>query len=518
MRLRVMVVAAAASLAAAVPADAATMYTIAGAESTSARVPAPCWAADFCDVPRRWPRSWVATERRLKATCLTHLRDGTIIVCQGSELLRLDRDGRMRRWVKPDVGWLIDADAAADDSVVVLGRRGVTRVGADGAMIEPQAMPDGWSARSAIAAMPDGSAWITGQREGQPELRGTGVLRVGADGRYSVVTEMLPLVGTSHYSDDPSDDLVALSDGTALVAIRGERRVLELAPTGRVKRLTAATGAVTAAAALADRTPLVASDRGLLSLRDGRSVRSVARGSANDYDPVEPTAITIDGRAAARSTLVRVRRLDALENGTILALLDGPDGDDRVIAIPARGPQPRLAVALPAENRTTLRQGAVRVVATRRARAVITIEHAGRVVVRSRASLHAGHNRIPIRVPAATGALVAYVTVTDRDRRVATHRLAFVPTWRLSAAELHVIRRLVQEWGSLAVNTLDIFGCRRTAPTAFGCRWEDWAEGTLLERGSAMFALEWDGLVRATLRDDESGRSSSLFFEPRPLR
>jgi len=88
-----------ACLAAASRSRAATLFTIAGVESTSAFAPAPCWNADFCTVPRRWPPTWIATGRRLKATCLTHLLDGTILVCQGSELLMLDRTGRLRHWL-----------------------------------------------------------------------------------------------------------------------------------------------------------------------------------------------------------------------------------------------------------------------------------------------------------------------------------------------------------------------------------------------------------------------------------
>lgn len=438
-----------ACLAAATQAGAATLFTLAGVESTSAYAPAPCGRRDPCTVPAHWPRTWVATERRLKATCLTHLADGTILICQGSELLALDRNGRLRHWLPANsrlgLGSLFDADAASDGSVVVLGQRGVARVH-PGGEIQRLATSE-TSFGTAVAAMPDGSALVSG---GSRPLH---LVRIDQRGEILVSEQALPVGRTARYSSDEFDDLVALQDGSVLVALRGRRQLVHVDASGRAR-------------------------------------------------------VVAGGR---RAMLHLVRRLDVLGDGTILALVESADGDTRVAAMTAGPTHPRLAVAQPATNRVSLRDGRLDVIATRPAAARIQIVHGDRVLSRARVRLHAGRNRVQVRVPVRDDALVARVSAVTAGGGVATHRLAFLPGLRLSATELRFVRRRVEAWGSLAVSGLTINGCQRLTSRSYRCRWEDWAEGDLIGRGHAVFWVSHDGLVRYS---KTSGRSSRLVFEP----
>jgi hypothetical protein len=204
-----------------------------------------------------------------------------------------------------------------------------------------------------------------------------------------------------------------------------------------------------------------------------------------------------------------------LDDGTILALIAGADGYTRVVAIAPLRRHSRLSVALPASNRVSLRRGRVDVLATRPAEARITLTYGDRVVSRARVSLRAGRNRVRVRVSSRPDALVAWVSATGADGAVASHRLAFLSDWRLSARGMHRVRRLVEEWGSLAVNALNIDRCGRTTPRSFRCRWEDWAEGDLIGRGRAVISPSRDGLVRCAIRAEVGRRQTRLVFEPR---
>lgn len=306
-------------LATATGSRAATLFTVAGVESTSAFAPAPCWKAEVCTIPRRWPATWVTTECRLRASCLTHLADGTILVCQGSELLALGRDGHLRHWlptsVRLGVGPLTDADVAPDGSVVVLGARGVVRALAGGVI---RALASGTANEtpfgSAVAAMRDGSVMLSGSAEAAD------LSRLGP-GRNSFGDPAGAPVGrAAEFASDPFDDLVALSDGSVLIAQHGRRRVLRVDAVGRVEVVAGGgrdfvagglatavdLGAVTAVAAGRHGGLLLSADRGLFRVnRDGR-LRRVAGGTAYEYDPVEARALTTDGQVASKAMLAGV--------------------------------------------------------------------------------------------------------------------------------------------------------------------------------------------------------------------
>ena len=274
---------------------------------------------------------------------------------------------------------------------------------------------------------------------------------------------------------------------------------------------------MTTVAAGRDGSVLVGSDGGLLAFRGSTSKRRITLGTRNDSDPVEPRAITADGRTATRTVLPRLWRLDVLANGSVLALVGGAGGDTRVIAIAPLRRQPRFAVALPAGNRVTLRRGALEVVATRRSRATIRILRAGRTLIKRQASLRAGHNRLRVRVPVVRETLIVAVRAADLDGSVASHRLAFIADTVLSAREMRSTRRRVEQWGGGAVDALDIFSCARRSRQTFRCGWEDRAEGTRIGHGLVTFTLARDGLIRVTLKSAEDGGASRLFYEPRPV-
>ena len=71
--------------------------------------------------------AWPAGARRLHAQCLTHLPDGTVLICSHRELLALGPDGRLRSWGPPvpAPGWLTDAAVAriVNDAVSDEARR-----------------------------------------------------------------------------------------------------------------------------------------------------------------------------------------------------------------------------------------------------------------------------------------------------------------------------------------------------------------------------------------------------------
>jgi hypothetical protein len=376
---------------------------------------------------------------------------------------------------------------------------------------------------SAVAAMPDGSVLLS-RVSGVADL-----VRLSQDGTASVLRQTLPVGGEAEFTSDPFDDLAVRSDGSALIARHGRRRVLHVAASGRVRIVAGGgrgfvegaratevdLGAVTAVAAWPDGGVLLSADRGVFIVgRDGRLQR-VTDGTAYEYDPVEARALTTDGQYGTSAMLAGVRRLDALDDGTILALTAGADRDTRVVAISPLRQHPRLSVALPPANRASLPRGRLDVLATRPAQARITIAYKDRVLRRALVPLRAGHNRVRVRVPSRPEALVARASATATDGSVATHRLAFLSDWQLSAREMHRVRRLVEDWSSLAVNAMSIDRCRRTAARSFRCRWEDWAEGDLIGRGRAVISRSRDGLIRYMGTSRAGQRRTRLVFEPR---
>lgn len=117
-------------------------------------------------------------------------------------------------------------------------------------------------------------------------------------------------------------------------------------------------GAVRAAA---DGTILIAGDERLLRLGSDGTVDTIARTTADAQGlPSVARRLNTDGRALTASTLGGVSELDALPDGNVAAYVGG-----RLALLTRGGRADRLAVALPAHNRTLLLRGAVEIYATR---------------------------------------------------------------------------------------------------------------------------------------------------------
>ena len=526
-----------ACLTAAVPARAAApeiLFTIAGVESTGA--PA-CTGDGACATLPLWPEGWTATDRRLVSTCLEPLADGTIALCERDELLALGRDGRLRHWMPAGseigVGTLLDADAAPDGSLVVLGDRGVARVLRDGGVrqLVPPADPTepvNAAYGTAVAALPDGGIALV---LGDPNAYGIDygpaeLVRVSPDGIRTSIARVESGRPT-RFTSDATDDLAVLPDGSVAVARHGYQRVLRVDPAGRVRVLAgggtggidrtrasaARLGAVTALVARHDGSLLVAADRGLVVVDRARRLRRVAGGAPDESEPSDSRALTTDGRPVGDSVLAGVRRLGVTSDQMILALIAGVSGDTRVVAIAPLRHQ-RLAVALPARDRVLVRRGRLDVLATQTADATITIEHRGVALTRTRIALHRGRNRIRVRVPSRPDALTTRVRATNNDGAVSTHQLAVLADWVLSVLELRRITRLVARSFSGAVNDFSVEACLRASPQRFRCRWR-YADEESVSTGPAAVELRRDGLISFAEQDSGGRTLTRLLFEPR---
>jgi hypothetical protein len=491
-------------------ADSALVLTLAGVESTGVDAPAPCpEVVSFCHVPRRWPASWPAGERRFASSCLTHLPDGTIILCQGDQLLALAADGRIRRWSPPldgvGVEDIVDADAAGDGSVIVLGYSAVARVRPDGTAAAVMSSDQQRSGDETIVATSDGGALIA-------ESTGA-VVRVSAEGGVSVVVPRLPVDPRRRHEVPQALDIAALPDGSFALAQNWQERVLRLTSDGRVTVLAGGgrgfvngalatsvrLGAVRALAATGDGGLYLATDQGLLRLTaDGRITR-VAPGAPSEEGLSESAqSLATAGRSAASARLA-VERLDVLPDAipTVLAR-NFVGGGTRVAALSGLGVVPRFAAALTARDRLTLRKGSADVLATGPATARIDILDRGRVIKSVTATLRAGHNQIAIPRQGSRGGLVARVTATTREGQVAVHALSFLPSSVLTATEAQRLRSVAQGWGGPGGDVLhSVSHCQRRTSRSFACDWEASAECCAWS-GRALLRLRADGLTEFT--------------------
>ncbi|HEY6890681.1 MAG TPA: hypothetical protein VI300_22955 [Solirubrobacter sp.] len=534
------VVASLVALIAAITAPAAAraattplLWTIAGVESTGAFAPSPCAEIAWCDIPARWPRAWTATDRRIGGSCLARLADGTLVLCQGPRLLALDRKGRLARWpqrtVSLDLGDLVDADAAADGGLVVLGEAGVARVRPDATVdwrIRSSSFPFG----AAVAALQDGGALVADATEDAPEsTEGSHLLRIRPDGTREVLVRNLPHARHDRGVYSGPDDLAALPDGSAVVAQSSQERVLRVDTAGHVTvlaggghgfreggRATAAgLGVVNAVGVGAGGRVVAATERGLFSISSTGTIHRIALGAEDAGTPADPRALTTDGRRASAAMLTGVRRIEVLRDGTIAALAEVDDhlGTRVALVAPVGRGQP-LAVALPASNRTSLRDGNLDVIVNHAATARVTLLRDRRVIARVHASLGVGRTRLHIRLPQTLGTYTARVTATGGHGELATHRLVFISQPRLSVGELGRLIDAAERWGSGGTWDLDINACTPVRTDAFRCRW------TLLTEdgrsiGPASFELRPDGLIRYTAEDRHGRIVSGLLLEPR---
>jgi hypothetical protein len=475
------------------------LFTLAGVESTAMRA---CWPLENCRGP-----AWVATQRRLTGGCLTALADGTILLCERGRLFALAADGRLREWpLALDAGVVLDADVAPDDSVVVLGSRGVARIGLDGSFRILAALdPEGRYAN--VTAMPDGGAIASTSQ---------GLLRIASNGTATT----LPLSGVL--------DVSALPDGAVAVTLNARGRVLRLSPDGTLGVVAGGgrgfrEGAVatdvaldrlTGVAAASDRTLLIAAGRGVLRLgRDGR-ISTVVRGAAaaKFLSVGEPGNADADGLPVAAARVRDVLGIHAMSGGQALVMTTVP-GRDRTVRVALITERPeRLAVALPGRNRTLLLRGHAEIVATRAAVGRVQVRQGRRVVASRRVALRRGRTRIRVRVPTSDKVHVMRVLARSRDGAIASHQISVIPGRRLAGP---VVRRLEDYISLVNVDAESDawITCRRRTPWRFGCRAE-YSSGGETVWANARLRLRDDGLIAYSEPATTEREAMRLVFEP----
>lgn len=504
----------------------AMVFTVAGAESSAVD---PCWlVADTCGAIPPWPGWWVAGQRRIAGHCLTRLADGTILLCDGRHLLALGADGRMRRWpsggARTPVGEIIDADAAPDGSVLVLGR-GVARVRPDGtarALAGSSVFPSGDS----IAALPDGGAVVTEARD----LGGEGwyaLVRIDADGAIvSRLSELPPNPRVDPRVVTAAVDVVALPDGALVLAQKWHRRLLRRDVDGRVTVLAGGgrgfrdgargtdvdLGHVSAVAARADGTLLIGADRGLLRLdRDARIHTLVRAGAAEEVAAVDPRAVSSDGRPASDVRLMGISGIDTRGGDPlVLTSVPGQDPSVRLALIAPIDRSERFAVAVPSRNRQLLLRGHLEIVASRPAVARVQVSRGRRLLASRTVSVRRGRTRIRLRVPSSTETHVVRVMARTAQHAIATHQLAFIPSRTLARRVVSRLENAISVLGVDGENDAFIT-CRRRTPRRFACT----AVWTALDATAhGVLQLRHDGLISYEEAAVRRRGTLKLVFEP----
>ncbi|HEY6886688.1 MAG TPA: hypothetical protein VI300_02875 [Solirubrobacter sp.] len=532
-------VAAGVSLAAApARADVATVFTIAGTESTGAAVPWLCGALDFCESPKPWPAVWAATSRRIDATCVDHYPDGSILLCVDGALARLTPDGRMRAVqvpglrLGPSVGRADDlnvtaADLTPDGGMVFAGYDGAAAMAPDGTVRElPIDYPAG------IDVLADGSV-LVGDWEAEV------VERVWPDGRHEVVAgrsrgENPDGVPARSARIGTPADVAAFPDGSFVIA--------DESPSGRILRVDAAgvihhfagggrgwregapatsvkIGPVASVRALSDGGVLLAADRGVLQIDPGGRIHTLVRGvqAPGFAGFLNQRSAGLDARPASDVVLNGVRDADVLTDGRLVALTQVPTGGSRLALVGDPSGLDRLAIALPAEDRVAVSHGRLDLVATRPATVHVTVREKSRTQPLADLRTWVPAGRTTLTVPAARGARVHVVHVegvTD-DGRVASADLAAIPAPKLTTSALAPLKLWVDLAYSGSFTSQDTLGCRRASPRRFRCRWVFQEEGEAGVHGSSSYTLRPDGLIDYVWRRDHGRRVQRLILEPR---
>ena len=172
-----------------------------------------------------------------------------------------------------------------------------------------------------------------------------------------------------------------------------------------------------------------------------------------------------------------------------------------------------LVVSFTARVRRPGRRTAVEVVATRSARARIDLFRGQRRLSAMEVDLHAGVNRVPLRVGRSGEVHVLRVRATSADGAVAAHRLPFIPGPVLSR------RALSRALADLAYQRSDIEfsivhrGCRRRSARRFVCRKVERIGTASTPRGTGSIRLRADGRLELVERQASGARPFSRELE-----
>ena len=445
-----------------VPGPQPTLMTVAGHPSAAASLRVPCQVDRDC--PPGAARAWVATTVELvDATCASHLRDGTLVLCGGpSGLWQIDPRGYLHPW------WLRvgnserfhqlsvdDLDLSPDGTLLALvsdERESVFRIGADGTAQPVQHTHLAFAGR--LAGLPDGGAVITDDysriyrmspQGGLTAVAGTRRAGIAGDGGPAAKARL-----------DYPEAISASPDGGFVFADVNNSRIRKVDAGGMITTIagggrrsrwhdgTAATAvhlfAIDAVEALPNGDVLIA--------QDGRLVRLATDGTLHTM--IKPRAhpgVTIpDGFFRGALTI------DALSPDAVALLTGyGPDPPQLVVIAPLER-FGRLAVSLAARDRTSVRQGVVDVVSSAAASARISVRTGRRSVATTTASLATGDNQVHITVPRSSALHTLTVQVNDAGGRAATHRLNFIASavlsLRAARARRHRLRDLLPPMSS----------------------------------------------------------------------
>jgi hypothetical protein len=509
-------------------------FTVAGQESTFARPRMACARVSGRASPERRVPAWLATERSLTG-CAEHLPDGTLLACAG-QVVAIARDGRLRPLDWPGVDklrWPADIAMALDGTLVVLvldgGIARVWRVAPDRPSV--RLGEDEWVGYAddfggaAVAAAPNGDAFLL-----NPYRRT--VTRLGPDGRTS------PLAGTLVTNGPPPEGfagdggpateaifgvlggLDALSDGSLVIADAGNDRVRQVGPDGIIRTIAGGDdrpwreGELATAMRLnqpravhaaADGTILIAENERLIRIARNGGAHTVAPVSGNFSGlPFGAREFNTDGRPLSASTLAGISALDALPDGSLAAFAGGR------LALLTRGLRTeRLAVALPARNRSLILRGAVEIYATRPARGRVRLVRGRHVLASAGVRLARGRNRVQLPVPRHNGAAQLRVSVQDARGKRASHHLTVIADTILAKGVLERLSDPIER--SLVTGSTDVRlnDCQRESPRAFACDTVVTDEDGEQHVESRVF-LRPDGLVEY---EDEDTRA---LFEPPP--
>jgi len=452
--------------------------------------------------------AWPAGARRLDTACVTHLRDGTVLICAGRRLLAIGADGRVRPWgpVIPDPGTIVSAAAADDGTVVVLTGMSVRRLQRDGTWLRLMRFRglDG-----AVAALQGGGAVVLGDER-------AGVIEVSPDGRRRVVLPRTRWLGTA--VEPLADGALAVAasehvlrvtrDGTVSELAGGEAPLVDGAP-GLGTRL----GEVTALSSTPYGGLLIAADAGLLELDSAGRLR-ILGGTPPRFGRVQPAAVGAEGAAALRTPLGHVIGVDALPSGEALVLLTD-FARSRLVSVAPLDAMARLTVALSPVNRERLREGVAEIVSSAPAAGRIDVFRDRTLVATLPVALSKGTTRVSFPTLAGGRALTARIEVSDPAGRIAVHHLRYMPTARLGRVAMRRAADVIAWDRSGAVSGMDIDKCRRTGAASFRCRWEYFVEASPTLRGTAVLRLGDHGLIEYAERRRSGKVAPTRYLEPR---
>ena len=459
--------------------------TVLGIASPSFSAPRPCVPRSACKPPPAPAASFVGTRVQLAdAGCLSHLADGTIVLCGGpSGLWRLDLDGRLRPWWTTGLGdrSLSHLAAAADGGLVAAASdpNTVWHIGVDGVARELARTP---FEVAALAASPDGGALLAGES--------TQVHRLTPDGRLEIAhAETFSGVG----------GLAALPAGGFVVSDWHDGgRVTRIEPDGRVTRLVRESPSLPMELAVRPNGSVLVLGHAPLEIAPDGSVGPLEAAQAGPSVSFGVADVLPDGRAA------------------FLAAAPFQLADDSHVAV--EGPIETLgrpAVQL-RRDQMSLRSAVVRL--SRAAVVRIEVRRGRRVIADAEHELGPGSTTLRLGIPRSSRIHELRAVARFADGAIATHAVMAVASGTLTRTlARRVIREVEFEAGDIQIHW-DHRRCRRRGAARFHCR------RRLLLSPAGIPIPEPDGTATVTLRPDgliayeDRGSDFSLdrVFEPFP--